>query len=82
VSKPRLGLERPTRAVNDAARTAAKLAGEGTVRLVLEMAPSTRQALKVKAAQEGVTIKGYLLRLAAHDGVDVQEHTDHTDHTD
>lgn len=79
MSKPRLVLERPTTARAVQSKAAAKLAGEGIVRLVLELAPATRQALKVRAAQEGVTIKAYLLGLAARDGVDVQDMPDHTD---
>jgi hypothetical protein len=71
-TKPRLAIERPTRAAATASKAAAKLAADETIRLVLELAPATRQAIKVRAAQQGKTIKGYLLALAAADGVDVQ----------
>jgi hypothetical protein len=70
-NKPKLALARPSVTRASAARTAAKLEGEGSVRLVLELSPATRQALKVRAAQAGVTLKGYLLGLAAKDGVEV-----------
>jgi hypothetical protein len=49
--------------------TAAKVTREDPVRLVFKVHPSTRQAVKVKAAQEGKTIKAYLLGLAQADGV-------------
>jgi hypothetical protein len=76
VNKPKLAIARPTASHAQAAAQAKKLAGQGTIRLVLELAPATRQALKVRAAQEGVTLKGYLLRLAARDGVKVSEPID------
>lgn len=72
MSKPQLAMQRPTTARAAASKAAAKLAGQGTIRLVLELAPATRQAIKVRAAQKGKTIKGYLLELAARDGVDVE----------
>lgn len=49
--------------------TAAKVTREEPVRLVFKVHPSTRHAVKVKAAQEGKTIKSYLLGLAEADGV-------------
>lgn len=49
--------------------TAAKVTREDPVRLVFKVHPSTRHAVKVKAAQEGKTIKSYLLGLAKEDGV-------------
>jgi hypothetical protein len=52
---------------------AAKLEREDSIRLVLELAPETRRALKVKAAQEGKTVKAYLLDLLRKDGVAVGE---------
>lgn len=67
--KPQLALARPSS--NASAAAAAKLAGEGIVRLVLEVSPADRQALKVRAAEKGTTVKAYLLQLAARDGVSV-----------
>jgi hypothetical protein len=77
--KPTLALARPSTSARTASAVAAKLAGQGTVRLVIEMSPATRKALKVKAAVQGTTIKAYLLALARQDGVDVQEVPDCTD---
>jgi hypothetical protein len=71
MNKPQLALARPTSAAAAASRVAVKMAGEGTVRLVLEVPPSARQALKVRAAERGTTIKAYLLALAAADGVSI-----------
>jgi hypothetical protein len=67
---------RPTRPSQEKAKAvtaAAKLVQEKDIRLVLELSPKTRQNLKIRAAQEGITVKAYLLRLAARDGVEVAE---------
>lgn len=48
---------------------AAKVTREDPVRLVFKVHPRTRQALKVRAAQEGKTLKSYLLGLASSAGV-------------
>jgi hypothetical protein len=48
--------------------TAAKVTREEPVRLVFKVHPSTRHAVKVRAALAGKTIKSYLLGLAQADG--------------
>ena len=48
---------------------AEKLAAETNVRLVLEIPPSVRRALKVRAAERGKTIRDYVLELLEKDGV-------------
>ncbi len=56
-----------------AAQEAVKLTSEESVRLVLELSPITRKNLKVRAAQEGLTIKAYIVRLLQGDGVECAE---------
>jgi hypothetical protein len=56
-----------------AAQEAAKLESEESVRLVLELSRVTRKNLKVRAAQEGITIKAYIVRLLQRDGVECAE---------
>jgi hypothetical protein len=52
---------------------AARLERDDNVRLVLELSPKTRRALKVRAAENSKTIKGYLLELMKRDGMDVDD---------
>ena len=61
-------MPRPVRPSTQRA-TAAKVTRDEPVRLVFKVHPRTRHAIKVKAAQEGKTIKSYLLGLAQADGV-------------
>lgn len=61
--------QRASRAVQEAA----KLASEESVRLVLELSSTTRKNLKVRAAQEGLTVKAYVVRLLQRDGVECAE---------
>lgn len=61
-------MPRPVRPSTQRA-SAAKVTREDPVRLVFKVHPSTRHAIKVKAAQEGKTIKSYLMGLAQADGV-------------
>jgi predicted DNA binding CopG/RHH family protein len=56
-----------------AAREAAKLEAEERVRLVLQITEQTRKNLKIKAAQEGLTIRAYIVELLRRDGVAVVE---------
>lgn len=50
-----------------AADAAARLTREET-RLTLELDATEKRSIKVRAAQLGLTVKAYLLGLAAHDG--------------
>lgn len=43
------------------------------VRVTIELTRATRQALKVRAAEMGVSVKRLLLRLAADAGVEVDQ---------
>jgi predicted HTH transcriptional regulator len=52
---------------------ATKLEKEESIRLVLELSPTTRRNLRVRAAQEDLTIKDYILRLLKQDGVECAE---------
>jgi hypothetical protein len=65
-----LSTKRPTRQTQT---TATKIAGGKPRRLVLELAPATLRAIKVKAATEGKTVKAYLVGLARADGADVTD---------
>jgi predicted DNA binding CopG/RHH family protein len=56
----------------DAAQEAAKLEKD-SARVVLVFSRTTRKNLKVRAAQEGLTVKAYLLRLLERDGVECVE---------
>jgi len=59
---------RPTRP--GAAREAAeKLSRAKPVRVVLEVPPGARHALKTRALSQGLTLRDYLLSLARSDGV-------------
>jgi len=59
---------RPTRP--GAARQAAvKLQAAEPVRVVLEVPPAARQAMKLRAVSQGLTLRDYLLSLARADGV-------------
>lgn len=65
---------RPSEArASRAAKEADKLTSEESVRLVLELSPTTRKNLKVRAAQEGLTVKAYIVRLLERDGVECAE---------
>lgn len=65
----RLDITRPSMAKTKATR----LDGEGIIRLCLEVQPQTRQVLKIRAAQEGITLRSYLLGLAVKDGNEIVE---------
>jgi hypothetical protein len=61
-------MPRPVRPSTQRA-SAAKVNRDEPVRLVFTVHPRTRYAIKVRAAQEGKTIKSYLMGLAKADGV-------------
>lgn len=66
--------ERPSAAkAVDVKSAAAKLSAGEPERLVLKLPPTTKRAIKAKAATEGISVAAYLVRLARRDGVNVPE---------
>ena len=63
---------RPTRAAQVAVAAAKLEAGEKQ-RLVLEVSSATRQAIRIRAAQENKTIKGLIIGLLKNAGVPCSE---------
>jgi hypothetical protein len=61
------------RALKGIRGAASKLEREESIRLVLELSPTTRRNLKVRAAQQGLTVKAYIVRLLERDGVQCAE---------
>lgn len=54
----------------EAAREAARLEESAPVRLVIEISPSARRTLRMRAAESGLTIRDFVLRALARDGVE------------
>lgn len=63
--------ERPTKA-----KVASKPSIEKPIRITIEVTTRTRNSLKSRAAEEGKTIRGYLLEMMAQAGVDVSHEPD------
>jgi hypothetical protein len=54
-------------------RPRASKATDTTETLTLKLPSRAKRALKVRAAQRGISVARYFLRLARQDGVDVEE---------
>jgi hypothetical protein len=59
--------------VSGAADSLASLPGPKLTRLVLKIPDLTKRRLKARAAELGISVPAYVVRLARMDGVDVSE---------
>lgn len=64
-ARRKLALERPT---TKAKKAAARLE-DGEARIVVNVPASLHRALKVRAAERGVTLKAYILELLEKEGL-------------
>jgi predicted DNA binding CopG/RHH family protein len=69
---PQLALARPTttKKTTEAARAAAKLE-DGDARLVVNLPERLHRSIKMRAVEQGVTIREYVLGLLERDGHDM-----------
>jgi hypothetical protein len=66
----KLAMERPSKMVRtSAARAALRLSGDNSARLTIAISEEMHAAVKVRAAQQRLTIREYLLTLLEKDGV-------------
>ena len=70
MSKPTLGLARPSSASSSpTARAAAAKLEEGEARLVVNVPEGLHRKVKMRAVERGISIREYVLELLAGDGL-------------
>lgn len=69
MTKPKLGLTRPTAAAAVAQSKAAAKLAEGEARLVVNMPEVLHRKLKMRAVERGQSIRDYILELLDKDGI-------------
>jgi len=68
-----LDVKRPSRQRQSAASEAKKLTLDSPQRLSIELPAETHRALKIRAAESGMSIKAYVVALLQREGIPVPE---------